>query len=108
MLTNYANQLFCVIVKLQTSRRFVSSSSLYTVFSFRIDNTDHIIDVMYQQHQRRHTQINIICPFYSRNVQVSTHYTSRSSIALARYPSYFVKLYKCGKRLATSFVTDCE
>ena len=27
---------------------------------------------------------------------------------LARYPSYFVKLYNCGKRLDTSFVTDCE
>ena len=38
------------------------------IFRFRIDNTDHIIDVHYQHHQ--YTQINIICPFYPRNVQV--------------------------------------
>ena len=39
-------------------------------FRFRIDNTDHIIDVVYQALPQQYEQINIICPHYSRQVQV--------------------------------------
>ena len=49
---------------------FICLAELFCYFRFRIDNTDHIIDVVHQPLPQQYSQINIICPHYPRNVQV--------------------------------------
>ena len=48
--------------------RFISKLSLFYIFSFRIDNTDHIIDVNEGSTGSpfEYDQVNIICPLYDQ------------------------------------------
>ena len=49
---------------------FIGWLEIFCYFRFRIDNTDHIIDVVHQPLPQQYSQINIICPHYPSNVQV--------------------------------------
>lgn len=50
---------------------FPRSHYLFYIFRFRIDNTDHIIDVNQDHIMPLHyDQVNIICPFYPKSIPI--------------------------------------
>ena len=55
---------------------FICLAELFCYFRFRIDNTDHIIDVVHQPLPQQYSQINIICPHYPSDVQANLHLVS--------------------------------
>ena len=50
-------------------------TQIFLYFSFRIDNTDNVIDVVQPSLPSQHAQLNMICPHYHRDTpQVTPHY----------------------------------